>query len=509
MTAPPAPDVRPPKRRLPRILIAFLAIGLSIPILLVGGLFGGFFFLKHRTEMRLASAIAEADRSDPNWRLKDLLASRPEVPDERNSAVQVRTALGLLPPGWLAPRPPGRPEPSEGRPGEWELLIDLEELAPPARPGPELLVDLRAELAALAPAVAAARRVAKMPKGRHEVRVESLVLDPPLEETEGTRRLARLLQLDIALRAEEGDADGALESCRAIVNTGRSIGDEPFVVSQLVRISLDGAGILGIQRALAQGEPSEAALAETEALLADEARGPIMLFGLRGERAGFSDMMEKLKTGELSFDELADSPGGRSSKDSGMDLHQSGIFFASNHAIGLEFLNRYVTIAGLPPEEQPALLGRIEAEVQPPRNILGALPGTIAYSFLIPINVSCGADVRARSELDCALVMLASERYRRSRGRWPESADALVPAFLDRIPTDPYGGGPIRLGRVEDGLVVYSVGPDREDDGGRLAPRHLPTSQDDFGYRLWDPARRRQPPSGEPPKGTSRGDGGG
>ena len=50
--------------------------------------------------------------------------------------------------------------------------------------------------------------------------------------------MARLLQADAAIRAHNGDLDGALDSCRAILGAGRSIGDEPFVISQLVRIAI-------------------------------------------------------------------------------------------------------------------------------------------------------------------------------------------------------------------------------------------------------------------------------
>ena len=42
---------------------------------------------------------------------------------------------------------------------------------------------------------------------------------------------------------------------------------------------------------------------------------------------------------------------------------------------------------------------------------------------------------------------------------------------------------------------MYSIGNDRKDDGGDVeAP-----SMKDFGYRLWDPARRRAVPPPLPP----------
>ena len=34
------------------------------------------------------------------------------------------------------------------------------------------------------------------------------------------------------------------------------------------------------------------------------------------------------------------------------------------------------------------------------------------------------------------------------------------------MPRDPYDGGPMKLKPTDDGLVIYSVGPDMSDDGG-------------------------------------------
>jgi hypothetical protein len=43
-------------------------------------------------------------------------------------------------------------------------------------------------------------------------------------------------------------------------------------------------------------------------------------------------------------------------------------------------------------------------------------------------------------QVDLALAGLAVERYRVANGRLPERLEELVPAFLDRVPTDPRNG---------------------------------------------------------------------
>jgi hypothetical protein len=87
-----------------------------------------------------------------------------------------------------------------------------------------------------------------------------------------------------------------------------------------------------------------------------------------------------------------------------------------------------------------------------------------------------------------ARVVVAVERYRRAHGEaFPDDVSALVPAYLSAVPTDPYSGEGIRFAPADDGYAVYSVGPDREDNGGDLDQRPLPppgTSAPDQGFRI-------------------------
>ena len=67
------------------------------------------------------------------------------------------------------------------------------------------------------------------------------------------------------------------------------------------------------------------------------------------------------------------------------------------------------------------------------------------------------------------LVGLATELYRRRHnGQWPTSLDELTPGLLPTVPADPVTGGPLKF-KTENGRpLIYSVGGDGDDDGGRL-----------------------------------------
>jgi len=66
-----------------------------------------------------------------------------------------------------------------------------------------------------------------------------------------------------------------------------------------------------------------------------------------------------------------------------------------------------------------------------------------------------------------AAVSLALEQFRLDHnGSLPESLHELAPASAGKIPTDPFDGMQIRYKRLAHGYLVYSVGPDGEDNEG-------------------------------------------
>ena len=61
---------------------------------------------------------------------------------------------------------------------------------------------------------------------------------------------------------------------------------------------------------------------------------------------------------------------------------------------------------------------------------------------------------------------IAVSRYQRATGSLPASLSELVPSYLAAVPIDPFSGREVRYGRSADRFVVYSIGPDKKDDGG-------------------------------------------
>lgn len=72
---------------------------------------------------------------------------------------------------------------------------------------------------------------------------------------------------------------------------------------------------------------------------------------------------------------------------------------------------------------------------------------------------------------DLAQTACALERYRIANGSYPDSLDALASKFIDKLPHDIIGGGPLKYHRNGDTYVLYSIGWNEKDDGGIASPQ--------------------------------------
>lgn len=90
--------------------------------------------------------------------------------------------------------------------------------------------------------------------------------------------------------------------------------------------------------------------------------------------------------------------------------------------------------------------------------------------------------------LDQAVVACALERYQLANGDYPGALDALVPDFMDSVPSDVIDGEPLRYRREGDGFVLYSIGSNEIDDGGVVGLKETHRGRDwrrDEGDWVW------------------------
>jgi hypothetical protein len=366
-----------------------------------------------------------------------------------------------------------------------DALIDR---LPAGRLDDDLVNALRKGLHKLRPALEAARPLADRSTGRYEIDWHEDVVSTLLPHIERARSVARLLQLDAVLAAEEGDIERASVSCRAAFNVARSLGDEPLLISLMARIAWASNVTKTLERVLAQGTCSPQTLVAWQGLLADEEAQPLLFRALRGERAMASEVLEQIARGELPGSALNGSGRGRQDV---FDRMSDWSFYQPlaqlNEAVWLELTTRAIEATGRTPAEQRQTARDIDGEV---RAFKAESPQFTLVCLLMANGIKVvEAAQRHQAELRCAQAALAAERYRLAQGRWPESLGQLVPAYLSALPADPFAEGPLHLRATEDGLVFYSVGPDSRDDS-----RAVDSNRRAIRFRLYDLARRHQPP---------------
>jgi hypothetical protein len=153
----------------------------------------------------------------------------------------------------------------------------------------------------------------------------------------------------------------------------------------------------------------------------------------------------------------------------------------------LRYMNKAVELAKLPPEQQRVSFQQLEATIK---------DQPVLVRLWVPaIGKVLDAARRSQAQLSCAIAAVAAERYRRAKGQWPGTLDELKKAgYVRQAPSDSYDGQPLRWLRLDEGAEAYSIGPDGEDNSGKMDRQHPLTPGADIGFRLWDTAKRRQPP---------------
>lgn len=433
-------------------------------------------------ERALATAHARVEQSDPNWTWEKLNAARPRPPAGKNGADLIPRVKKHLPGDWT----------KEFGKDEWKPLLDP---APNVRFSPRVIEHVRDELGRVPEAVALARGLRDCPFGYREITLLPNVLDTPLRDTQDTRAVVNLLRWSTVRAVEDGDRGAAVNDLRALLGASRSIGDEPFLISQLVRLAGRSITVQTAEWVLGQFDDLPG-LVDLERALAADAEEPLFLYGVRGDRAAFDRLFENMQAGAVSLHELGGAQKAGDWERLGWWHYRAKL--PGDRAFAFEWMTRYVEAAQRPIHEQPPLFAEIP---EPPKD-----PQLLLSGLLLPaVSIPAHAHWRTTALERCAVVGIACERYRQQHKRWPGALNELVPVFLPVIPLDPYDSQPLRYAKSTDGIAIYSVGKPRPSRVGSppqvTAPKPGLPDGIEFGFRLWNPDKRHLPPLPDPPPG--------
>jgi hypothetical protein len=283
---------------------------------------------------------------------------------------------------------------------------------------------------------------------------------PNLSELRGA---VFLLKLEAILHTENGDSESAVRAAKSCFGVARSLAKEPVMVSQLVRSACQNVAVTIIEYCINRIELSDKQLVELIESVENAESISDMSCAFVGERClGISFFKAP---GSVNPDLMNGIPFRPI-----LELYKAVGLADADEIIYLDLMDGYIKSAQLPLEKRLDAVKTVEVRLQ------STSKAHILLHVMMPaLSRVITIDIRNIAQLRTARVGLAIERYRLAAGSLPDTLADLVPAYLESVPKDPFDGKDLRYKKMEAGFVVYSIGEDQIDDGGK--ERELRTNE--------------------------------
>jgi hypothetical protein len=161
---------------------------------------------------------------------------------------------------------------------------------------------------------------------------------------------------------------------------------------------------------------------------------------------------------------------------------------SESHAWMLRHFAAVIDASRLPAASQQTELRQLQTQ---------AGSATALAKLLIPAYTKFHQQSRlTHARMRCGIVALALDRYRLKHKEWPADLAKITPDFLAEVPIDPFTDEPLQYRKTDNGVVVFSYGPDGDHRGhcyDPLAPMPPHWIAASCEFRLWDPVYRGKP----------------
>lgn len=294
------------------------------------------------------------------------------------------------------------------------------------------------------------------------------------------RKFTLLLMLDSMLARERQDAPRLARNIRSILAMAEHSRELPFLISDLVAIALATRACEEVQETLHRFPDllSDQDLTSLAHTLAAFPRDSDDIVRYASEASIFDDVLQRIYTD--------DGRGNGRITAKGMRLMHSIIAGADSHST--QSMLDPISTAMLADRasmkrEYDTLMAAAIAEARRPLWTWSRDPGehidarasdflwrqryAIIGDLIAAVGKAAAAEHRFTQTRDATLTAIALTISKRRTGSYPASLDTLVPDLLPAIPRDIFDGKPLRYTLIDGSPVIYSVGVDRKDDGGR------------------------------------------
>jgi len=274
------------------------------------------------------------------------------------------------------------------------------------------------------------------------------------------RQCARYVRTRAIAMARAGRTDEAAATVPLLFDLAGSIHDEPMLISWLVSTSLHHIALATLQEVAATGELE----GKRFQALAGSARWPDAREALArafvGERAMGIRLFQDAREGKVDPGELLCAGGACGLGEGFYATPAGGRVLAVDELFYLEVMSRIIAMAALPYQQAREQMPDWEADVDSP-------PGAAIISLAVaPTTRYISECARLEADEAVSLAGLRLIAYRAETGRYPADLAELERADGQPLPVDPFTGAPLVYQPREDGFLLYSYGPDEEDDAG-------------------------------------------
>lgn len=375
-----------------------------------------------------------------------------------------------------------------------DLLDELPEPSLGTKASPQYLDLLRKHVGSNREALEAMNRAAEKPGSGYPLKPVDLAQNQPLPCAGPVREGAKLYRLQSYLLACSGKPDEAAATLVAGFGLPRSLGQHIWLIEEMVRIASDSILLDGIERSLAVAEMSPQSLRRVREALAREQNSiSIRLLSIY-----------EVSTQHDAFEAVRNDPD--VTLHSFIGTNKAPLFLRlypwvpgwseADELFILDTMAKFISISELPPAD--ALKRAREEMTRFNTRLRESGYRYVLAGMLMPaVSRAQKSAAEAKAHMAAARTALLVEEFRVHKGRWPKALVELVPEIAPELPADPFGDGSITYLPTDDGVVLYSYGPNMRDDGGRSqeeleATRPRPADPDayDLPFRLLDPERR-------------------
>jgi len=291
---------------------------------------------------------------------------------------------------------------------------------------------------------------------------------PPLSEI---RKAVFLLKLEAVLHAENGDGESAVRSAKSSFGIARSLAKESIVISQLVRVACQSFAVTTIEYCINRIELKDEQLVELIECVHNSERISDISCAFVGERC---NGISFFKAPESVNPDLINGIPFRPV----LELFEAAGLVDADAIIYLDIMEEYIKSVRFPLHKRLDAVKAVDAKLRSKSKI-----HILLHSLMPALSRITTIDLRNIAQLRTARVALAIERYRLAAVKLPDALTDLVPAYLDSVPADPFDSNELRYRKLEPGFVVYSIGEDLSDDGGKERKRHGKRSEES---KNWD-----------------------